>query len=140
MHECTLAPHSAENRPIEIIATWSNGDARVALQTVRAAAVSADAKRREVITIDDVKDAIKGARKSKLEYVKSKLNEHQKFLLEQIEKSREIDSGELFRKYEDNFQQPLGERAYRNQMEHLVQTGLIRETGEGRWRTFTKRD
>ena len=132
-----LAPNTITNNLIEIIATWSNGDARVALQTVRAAAMSADAKKRDTITIDDLKDAFKGARKSKLDYVKSKLNEHQKFLLEKIEKNREIDSGELFRMYEDNFRQPLGERAYRNQMENLVQSGLVRESGEGRWKRFS---
>ncbi len=50
-----------------------------------------------------MKDAIKGARKSKLEYVKSKLNEHQRFLLDTIEKQDEIDSGELFRTYQESF-------------------------------------
>lgn len=128
------------NNLIELIAAWSNGDARIALQTVRAAAMSADAKKREGITIDDLKDAFKGARKSKLEYVKSKLNEHQKFLLSAIEKTNEIDSGELFRTYQSSFEQPLGERAYRNQVEYLIQAGLIREVGEGRWRTFRKQD
>src|SRR2546428_815056 len=85
-----LAPNSITNNLVEIIATWSNGDARVALQTVRAAAMGADAKKRETITIDDLKEAFKGARKSKLEYVKSKLNEHQKFLLDTIERENEI--------------------------------------------------
>lgn len=131
-----LAPGSISNDLIEIAATWSNGDARVALQTVRAAAMNADSKRRDSIVIDDVREAIKGARKSKLEYVKSKLNEHQKFLMDEIERNREIDSGELFRKYQDSFHDPVGERAYRNQMEQLVQSGLVREAGEGRWRKF----
>ncbi|MDG6943360.1 MAG: AAA family ATPase [Nitrososphaerota archaeon] len=132
-----LAPDSVANAIVEIIATWSNGDARVALQTIRAAAMNADAKRREMIMIEDVKEAIKGARKSKLEYVKSKLNEHQKFLMDEIERTKEIDSGELFKKYQDSFHNPFGERAYRNQMEQLVQTGLVIEAGEGRWRKFS---
>lgn len=104
-----LAPGSISNELIEIIATWSNGDARVALQTIRAAAMYADSKRRDSIIIDDVREAIKGARKSKLEYVKSKLNEHQKFLMDEIERNKEIDSGELFRKYQDSFHEPLDE-------------------------------
>jgi len=131
-----LAPDSISNELIEIVATLSSGDARVALQTVRAAAMSADSRRRDSIVIENVREAIKGARKSKLEYVKSKLNEHQKFLMNEIERNREIDSGELFRKYQDSFHDPLGERAYRNQMEQLVQTGLVREAGEGRWKKF----
>lgn len=95
-----LAPSSITNNLIEIIATWSNGAARVALQTIRAAAMSAEAKK-EATTIDDVKDAFRSARKSKL-------NEYQKFLLEAIEKENEIDSGELFRIYQSSFEQPLG--------------------------------
>ena len=98
--------------------------------------MSADSKRRDSITIDDVKEAIKGARKSRLEYVKSKLNEHQRFLMSEIEKNGDVDSGELFRKYQDSFHDPLGERAYRNQIETLVLTGLVREIGEGRWKRF----
>lgn len=124
------------NELIEVIATLSNGDARVALQTVRAAAMSADAKRRDIITIDGVKEAINGARKSKLEYEKSKLNQHQRFLMDEIGRNKEIDSGELFRKYQDSLHDPVGERAYRNQMEQLVQSGLVREAGEGRWKKF----
>jgi Cdc6-like AAA superfamily ATPase len=110
-----LTLNSIANELIEIIATWANGDARVALQTVRAAAMSADSKQ-EI----------------------PKLNEHQRFLMNEIEKNREIDSGELFRMYQDLFNDPLGERAYRNQMEHLVQTGLVKETGEGRWKRFER--
>jgi hypothetical protein len=40
--------------------------------------------------------------------------------------------------YQDLFNDPLGEWAYRNQMEHLVQTGLVKETGEGRWKRFER--
>ena len=54
----------------------------------------------------------------------------------EIEQSREIESGELFRRYQNSFHNPVGERAYRNQMEQLVQTGLIREVREGRWKKF----
>lgn len=138
--EFALKPGSISDRSLELIAMWSNGDARVALQTLRAAAMSADNKKREEISIDDLKEAFKGARKSKMEYVRSKLNEHQKFLLNIIEKRQQIESGELFRLYEESFPQALGDRAYRNQMGQLVQTGLVREVGEGRWKKFEKSD
>lgn len=131
-----LAPRSIESDLIDTIATWSNGDARIALQTLRASAMSADSKRREEIALEDLKEAFRSARKSKREYVRSKLNEHQRFLLEVIEKRDKISSVELFESYQKSFEQPLGERAYRNQMEHLVQTGLVRELGEGRWKRF----
>lgn len=73
---------------------------------------------------------------SKRDYMKAKLNEHQRFLLEVIEKRNRISSGELFDLYQKSFTQPLGERAYRNQLEHLVQAGLVKDIGEGRWRNY----
>lgn len=84
----------------------------------------------------DLKEPFKGARKSKLEYVKSTLDEPQKFLLGIIEKRHNIDSGDLFRLCKDPFHDPLCERAYRNHMKHLVRTELVKESGEGRWKKF----
>ena len=52
--------------------------------------------------------------------MKAKLNEHQKFLLKVVEKYK-ITSGELFDLYQKSIPQLLGEWAYRNQMERLVQ-------------------
>jgi cell division control protein 6 len=117
-----LAQNSIPERPVELIAVWSNGDARVALQTLRVAAMSADTQKRNEITTEDLKEAFKSARKSKRNYVRSKLNKHQRFLLEVVEKHKRIPSGELFNLYQNSFHEPLGERAYRNQMEYLVQT------------------
>lgn len=67
--------------------------------------MSADSKKREEITIDDLKEAFKSAGKSKREYVKAKLNEHQKFLLDTIEKHEKISSGQLFDLYQHPFAQ-----------------------------------
>jgi len=131
-----LKPDSIPHRLIELIASWARGDARVALQTVRAAAISAETNRRDEITLDDLKVAFKGAIQSKREYLKSKLNDHERFLLEVVEQRKRIASGELFGLYTKSTLQPLGERAYRIQMEHLVQTGLVRDSGEGRWKKF----
>jgi Cdc6-like AAA superfamily ATPase len=40
---------------VELIAVCSNGEARVALQTLRVAAMSADAEKRDRINIEDLK-------------------------------------------------------------------------------------
>lgn len=68
--------------------------------------------------------------------MKSKLNEHLRLLLEVIEKYKKIMSGELFGIYRNSIMKPLCERGYRNQIEHLVQTGLIKDIGEGRWKRY----
>lgn len=65
-----------------------------------------------------------------------KLNELQRFLLEAIEKHKKIMAGELFDLYQKSVAQPLGERAYRNQMEHLAQTSLVKDVRGGRWKRY----
>jgi Cdc6-like AAA superfamily ATPase len=131
-----VSPDTVPGRVIELMALWANGDARVALQTLRAAAMSADSKRRNEITVEDLREAFRGALKSKREYVKAKLNVHQRLLLETVKKRETIDSGELLQIYTKSVSEPIGERAYKEQMEHLVQMGLVRGISEGRWRRF----
>ena len=108
----------------------------MALQTLKASAKLAEVKHADLITIEEVKEAFKSARISKREYLKSKLNEHQRTLLEILERMKGISSGDLCREYNTQVAEPLGERAYRNQMEDLVKSGLVREYGDGRWKKF----
>ena len=53
-----------------------------------------------------------------------------------MERRKNVTSGELCQEYQSVVEEPLGERAYRNQMEDLVQVGLVKERGEGRWKRF----
>jgi len=106
------------------------------LQTLKASAKLAEARHAETITIEEVKEAFKSARICKREYLKSKLNEHQKALLDIVEGRKNIPSGDLLHEYQGLVVEPLGERAYRNQMEELVRTGLVRARGEGRWKSY----
>lgn len=123
-------------RLLELISMWANGDARVALQTLKASAKIAEAKQKDCVTLDEVKEAFGSAKISKREYLKSKLNEHQKTLLSIIERRKNVPSGELWQEYQSTVQEPLGERTYRNQMEDLVKAGLVKDTGEGRWKRY----
>ncbi|MBI2938381.1 MAG: AAA family ATPase [Thaumarchaeota archaeon] len=133
---CALRPDSITPRILELISMWANGDARVALQTLKASAKLAEAKQRECITLDEVKEAFGSARISKREYLKSKLNEHQKVLLNIIERRKNVPSGELWQEYQGMVSEPLGERAYRNQMDDLVKVGLVKDSGDGRWKRY----
>lgn len=133
---CALRPDSITPRILELISMWANGDARVALQTLKASAKIAEAKQRECITLDEVKEAFGSAKISKREYLKSKLNEHQKVLLSIVERRKNVPSGELWQEYQSMVSEPLGERAYRNQMDDLVKMGLVKDNGDGRWKRY----
>lgn len=121
---------------IQTIAGWANGDARIALRTVHDSILNAEQSYRIEVLREDLHDSYKIARNAKRDYLTSKLNAHQKCLLEIVERKGRIKSNDLFVEYSNLFSSPLGERSYRNQMDLLVQLRLVRGVGEGRWQNF----
>jgi Cdc6-like AAA superfamily ATPase len=131
-----LRTGSISENLISIVAKMANGDARVGLQTLKIAAKDAESKDYNSITIDEIKAAIKCARKYRLSYLLGKLNEHQRTIYEILKKTRSMDSGELLKEYKKYSKEELIERSYRNYMARMVELGLVREHGTGRWRKY----
>lgn len=121
---------------VSIIAKMSNGDARVALQTLKIAAKEAESKDANRIIIDDVKHALGYSRKYRLSYLLGKLNEHQRTIYEILKRNGSMDSGILFDEYCKNVKTPVVDRAYRNLMERLKELGLVKDEGSGRWKRY----
>jgi len=121
---------------LSIIATMSGGDARMGLQTIKVAAKEAEAKGKPTLSIEEVRNAAKFARKYKLSYLLGKLNDHQKLVYEILKKNRRMDSGKLFDEYCRATKDPVVDRAYRNHMERMLELGLVRSAGSGRWKKY----
>lgn len=121
---------------LSIISKMSNGDARVALQTLKIAAKEADSRGADRITMDDVKHALRYSRKYRLSYLLGKLNEHQRTIYEILKRNGSMDSGILFDEYCKNVKTPVVDRAYRNLMERLKELGLVKAEGSGRWKRY----
>ncbi len=98
--------------------------------------MKADRKSLEHLTIELVKDAAAEATKLKKVDLLSEMNEHQKVIYDILSSALKIRSGELYRKYRTKMGVPVVDRAYRNYMRSLVQSGLVRERGKGRWKSF----
>jgi len=71
-------PGSIREDLLSMVATISNGDARIGLQTLKVAAKDTESKDLNMITIEEIKSAAKCARKYRLSYLLVKLNDHQR--------------------------------------------------------------
>jgi len=121
---------------LSMIASMCSGDARIALQTLRYAAMAAEARQLESITLDEIMHASRCARKYKLSYLLGKLNEHQRTIYEILKRNSPMDSGRLYDEYTRHVKDPVVDRAYRNHMDKMEDLGLVRSIGSGRWKRY----
>ena len=131
-----LQPGAYDNAALLAIAKMSAGDARIALQTLRAAAKDAETKSMETITLEEIKNAIKFARKYRLSYLLGKLNEHQRTIYELLKKNGRMESGKLFLEYCKVTDDHVVDRGYRNHMRRMEELGLVKSEGSGRWKKY----
>jgi hypothetical protein len=47
-----------------------------------------------------------------------------------------MSSGNLFEEYRKKSKENIVDRSYRNYMDRMVELGLVREQGSGRWRKY----
>ena len=80
--EYSFRPGSIKKELIRIASVAAEGDARVGLEILRRAGKKAEDKGLKEVTIEEIKQAIKKAKKTKVAFFTSKLNEHQKVIYE----------------------------------------------------------
>jgi len=125
-----------KNDLVKIAVVAALRDARKALEIVRKAGKKAEIRYLNEVTIKELKEAIAEANKFKMIYPIDKLNEHQKKIYEILEKNRKMPSGSLYTEYRTLIQSPVVDRAYRNYMQRMVNLGLIKSEGKGRWKNY----
>ncbi len=123
-------PGSAPERALKLAARLSGGDARIALETVRRAALLAEDEEREAFNVDDVKKAYTGGTKNfrKTEALK-RLNEHEKAIYLALDGNDGLGTKELWDEYNKKVKDPASQRSYRNYCNHLVRLGLVEASG-----------
>lgn len=114
----------------------AEGDARVGLEILRRAGKKADDKNLRKVTIEEIKQAAKEASRFKTSFFLSKLNEHQKIIYEILGKKKRMASGELYKEYCKLVKNPVVDRAYRNYMKRMIELGLVKFEGFGRWKIY----
>ena len=125
-----LVPGAARESDLKMIARLAAGDARIAIETLRRAALVAEDNERQRIDVEDVKKAFGSTGMLRKDDALKKLNEHEKVLYSLMEKHKRIGTKELWDKYVKADKKPASQRSYRNYMGHLARLGLVKAVGE----------
>jgi orc1/cdc6 family replication initiation protein len=134
--EFAFRPGTLKTELMRIVSVAAQGDARVGLEIVRKAGKKAEVRCLNEVSMNELKEAISEANKFKKIFPIDKLNEHQKVIYEILEKKRKMSSGMIYKEYCTIMKSPVVDRAYRNFMRRMVNLGLIRDEGKGRWKSY----
>ncbi|RLJ08344.1 MAG: hypothetical protein DRP13_02505 [Candidatus Aenigmatarchaeota archaeon] len=138
--EWGLIPGTVTVSQLERIAGASEGDARKGIEILRIASIEAENRDLNKITDDVIEKSIPkvpDTQKHKLDA----LNPYQKLILKVLN-SKPMDSGNLFSELQSLSEKQglerIVDRTFRKYMERLVNLGLVRASGKGRWRKYSK--
>ena len=139
-----LAPGTWRKEELSYAAELAEGDARVAIQTLKNAAYIAEKEFAKRIEAKHIREGWQAARDIKKEYMLNKLTSHHRMLYEIIKSKPGIKSGELWNAYlqecEEEHIRPIAERTFSLYMHKLIETGLVkaeRAMVRGKVRIFT---
>jgi len=125
-----LYPEACNNKVLELIAKLANGDARIALQTLKSAAQIAEDLGRSKIMIEDVVKARKKLEEVKKRYRLKALGGHYELIYEIIKENNGITSRELYTRYTEKcLEKGLNPKSYRslnNYLQELIRMGYIK--------------
>lgn len=112
-------------------AVKKGGDVRVGLDCLLKAARNSESKRKDYISVEDVKEILKDVKKAKPEILKEKIKPEEKIILAVIKEKEKINSGEIYQICKEKFD--FSERFTREMIEHLSELKLIKveEVGSG---------
>jgi len=129
--EWGLKPDTVKTSQLRKIASRSNGDARIAINSLRISAEEAEKQDREKILDDDIEAAVPEAVKQDQSESLEKLNEDQRVLYDTIKQEEEIKPRELYDRYREEAEEPKVERTLRNYLKKMENYRLIESTGKG---------
>jgi len=134
--EWGLDSSAVDSSLIKKIALSSEGDARIAIGVLRAAARMAEERDKKEITRDMIQEAVPEAKDNNKKKNEEKLNNHQEKLYEIVNEEEEIQPGDLYEKYREAMDEPKSDRMLRKYLQKMDHYNLIEAEGEGRWRKY----
>lgn len=126
-----LKPDTVETSQLRKIASRANGDARIAINSLRIAAEQAEEQGHEEILDQHVEAAIPEAVEQDQSESLEKLNDDQRVLYDIIKEEDEIKPRELYDRYSEKAEEPKVERTLRNYLRKMENYRLIESTGKG---------
>jgi Cdc6-like AAA superfamily ATPase len=135
-----LQPETVSDGVLERVADESAGDARLAIESLKHAALVAADQEDDVITADLVPDAIENAREDVRQKTLSSLNRDQRILYQILEEyGRGMSMGELDSEYHSRVSNPKSTRTLRRYLQKMQHYNLIEVSGEKRGRKYSLR-
>lgn len=129
--EAALAPDAWCEADLVRIAEASGGDARVAIQTLRAAACLAERHRVPQVRPEDIQAALQRSSGVRKGYLLRSLSEHHRLLYTLVQEAPGITVRELHRRYVQQIRQvgiePMARRTFSHYRQYLVGSRLLRE-------------
>lgn len=138
--EWGLIPGVISNGQLESIAEAAGGDARFAIGMLRAAAQKAEGRDLGKIPDSVLEETLSGAKGP--EPWLGRLNTQQEIILEILGRERSMGAALLYQGFlkslKSGGRNPVGRRMFRKHLDFLLKKGLIKPSGYGRWRVYTK--
>ncbi|MFB6192719.1 MAG: Cdc6/Cdc18 family protein [Candidatus Nanohaloarchaea archaeon] len=132
-----LKPETVSRKQLERIAERSNGDARVAIGTLRLAARKAEREGLEEITDSIIEESFSDAVEKDKSLSLNRLNSHQRILYNVIKKEGDVAPGDLYEEYRSKAEEPKNKRTLRRYLNKMQDFGLIEAKGEKRGRRYS---
>ena len=111
------------------ISTIAAGDARVAIQTLRRAALAAQCQQRSDLSTDDISAALIDHHHLRQTQILDKLTEDHRLVFKLVKSREETLSSKLYRHYQQRCRQikrpPVASRTFNGYLNQLTATGLI---------------
>ena len=128
--EFALYPGSWSAKSLNKIASLAEGDARVAIQTLKNAAYNAENDFSRRIKEKHIKEGHSSVKIRNRTYLLDKLSSHHRLLYELVKKNKEINSGELWKAYLAKCaklkKQPIALRTFSEYMNKLIELDLVK--------------
>ncbi len=106
-------------------AVRKGGDVRIGLECLLKAGRKAEEEISDKVRIEHVKKILP-KEKAKSRILKERISATERTILKILEESKQLHSGELYKKYCSEVKSPLSERTFRDYVNHLAKIGLIR--------------
>ena len=129
-----------EDSQLRRMASRANGDARVAINSLRIAAEEAEKEASEQIRDEYITEAIPEAIEKNESESLEKLNDDQKVLYSIIKEEETVRPRELYDSYREKVEKPKVERTLRNYLQEMEKYRLIQSTGSGTGTEYTLKD
>ncbi len=127
--EFALHPKSWDEKTVKHIAELADGDARVAIQTLKNAAYNAESDTSGKIRKCHIAKSYNSVRDLKKTYLLNKLTSHHRMLFETVRERKEIHSGDLWKAYVTKCRKinknPIALRTFSEYMNKLIELDLV---------------